>query len=83
MQRLTLTPCFGWVWLRKEAKNRFNGLLHTVETVETVTIGSGLICTQLKQGVNEKILAGAENVRNVQVETVSCKNTIPSPSYQL
>lgn len=83
MQPLTLTPCFSWVWLRKEAKNRFNGLLHTVETVETVTIVSGLICTQLKQGVNEKILAGAENVRNVRVKTASCKKTIPNRSYQL
>ena len=60
MPNLSLTPCFSWVWQRREATNRFNGLLPTIETVETVTTRSGPACTQLKQGVNEKTPAGAE-----------------------
>ncbi len=50
----SLTPCFSWVWKCAQVKNRFNGLPHCVETVETVTNGSSPIFTQLKQGVNER-----------------------------
>jgi hypothetical protein len=49
----SLTPSFSWVWKRVETKNRFNGLPHAVETVETVTTLSVPIFTQLKLGVNE------------------------------
>jgi hypothetical protein len=50
----SLTPCFSWVRERCHAKNRFNGFLHTVETVETVPSRFHPHGTQLKQGVNEK-----------------------------
>ena len=50
----SLTRSFSWVWKRVEAQNRFNGLLHTVETVETVATAYGPSFTQLKQGVNER-----------------------------
>jgi DNA uptake protein ComE-like DNA-binding protein len=52
--RLSLTPCFSWVWKCREPENRFNGLVRSAETVETVPTSSGFIHTQLKQGVNEK-----------------------------
>jgi outer membrane lipoprotein-sorting protein len=45
---------FSWVWSRPERDNRFNGLPHTVETVETVPARLGPCSTQLKQGVNER-----------------------------
>ena len=32
--RISLTPCFSWVWKRRQIKNRFNGLPPTVKTVE-------------------------------------------------
>ena len=54
ISRFLLTPCFSWVWKRREKKNRFNGLSRTVETVETVPTSAGRSPTQLKQGVNER-----------------------------
>ena len=32
----SLTPCFSWVWRRHSVRNRFNGLSHTAETLETL-----------------------------------------------
>ena len=58
----SLTPCFSWVWKRDQVKNRFNGLPHSVETVETAATDSSPIFTQLKQGVNEKIPAWEDMV---------------------
>ena len=52
--RISLTPCFSWVWKRRQMKNRCNGLPPTVETVATVPSCSDPLLTQLKQGVNEK-----------------------------
>jgi hypothetical protein len=40
--------CFSWVWKRRQMKNRFNGLPHSVETVETVPSCSDPLLTQLK-----------------------------------
>ena len=54
IRRFSLTPCFSWVWKHCEKKNRFNGLSHPVETVETVPTSASWIPTQLKQGVNER-----------------------------
>jgi hypothetical protein len=45
---------FSWVWKRHQEKNRFNGLPHTLETVETVPGHPELILTPLKRVVNEK-----------------------------
>src|SRR2546423_12308784 len=53
----SLTPCFSWVWKCHQRKNRFNGLPHTVETVETVPRHPKPLFTQLKQGVNESMLS--------------------------
>jgi hypothetical protein len=52
----SLTPCFSWVRKRHENENRFNGLSHTAETVETVLTSTNPAATQLKQGVNESVL---------------------------
>src|SRR5467141_1159859 len=54
--RLSLTPCFSWVWKCREQENRFNGLAHPAQTVEKVPTSAGFIPTQIKQGVNEKFL---------------------------
>src|SRR5258706_8736027 len=51
---MSLTPCFSWVWKRHQRENRFNGLPHPVETVETVLRRTKPLFTQLKQGVNER-----------------------------
>ena len=48
-----LTPCFSWVFGNHDDQNRFNGFLHTAETVETVRAFTRSPITQLKQGVNE------------------------------
>jgi hypothetical protein len=50
----SLTPCFSWVVKCLDFENRFNGLPHPAETVETVPAFSGPISTQLKQGVNKR-----------------------------
>ena len=62
IRRFSLTPCFSWVWKRREKGNRFNGLSHTVETVETVPTSANSNLTQLKQGVNEKIFGARSRV---------------------
>src|SRR5205814_6055995 len=54
---LSLTPCFSWVWTRRQWKNRFNGLSHSVEAVERVVTCLDRLFTQLKQGVNERGLS--------------------------
>src|SRR6266567_1514161 len=41
--------------MRHKRENRFNGLPHTAETVETVTTRLHPRNTQLKQGVNERL----------------------------
>ncbi|MEK7684725.1 MAG: hypothetical protein AAB466_04830, partial [Verrucomicrobiota bacterium] len=51
---LSLTPCFSGVFGSHDEQNRFNGLPHAGETVETVPIATSSLFTQLKQGVNEK-----------------------------
>ena len=51
---ISLTPCFSWVPRRHIRENRFNGLPHAVETVETVPTCLAPRNTQLKQGVNER-----------------------------
>jgi hypothetical protein len=42
------------VWQQPLKSNRFNGLPHTIETVETVGKCFGSMFTQLMQGVNER-----------------------------
>ena len=68
-QTLSLTPCFSWVRRRHEHENRFNGLLNTVETVETVPRYSGSRNTQLKQGVNERRQTRQANVQGVRTDS--------------
>jgi len=55
----SLTPCFSWVGKCLDQENRFNGLPHRAETVETVPVFLGPISTQLKQGVNERGLSAS------------------------
>src|SRR6476660_4512507 len=52
----SLTPGFGWVVKCLDLDNRFNGLPHPAETVETDPVFPGPISTQLKQGVTERDL---------------------------
>ena len=49
----SLTPCFSWVFGNHNDQNRFNGFLHSAETVETVRAFTRPPITQLKPGVNE------------------------------
>ena len=42
IDRFSLTPCFSWVFGSHDGQNRFNGLLHGVETVETVYVLGGV-----------------------------------------
>ena len=56
VEEFSLTPCFSWVFGSHDEQNRFNGLLHGVETVETVPTVTRSLFTQLKQGVNEKVV---------------------------
>ena len=42
IRRISLTPCFSWVGRCRDLENRFNGLPHLVETVETVPVGLDL-----------------------------------------
>jgi hypothetical protein len=55
----SLTPCFSWVEKRLDLENRFNGLPHPAETVETVPVFTEPRSTQLKQGVNERDLSAS------------------------
>ena len=53
---LSLTPCFSWVKEWPRQREPFQRFPHAVETVETVPTSSGSTFTQLKQGVNERLL---------------------------
>ncbi len=85
LERLTLTPSFSWVRETRESKNRFNGLLHSAETVETVLDCSDFVNTQLKQGVNEIRLSrrlttcelsGQSRILNANLKKLTLKNFI-------
>ena len=54
--RISLTPRFSEVHDRIYCHNRFSGLLgHWQKTAEAVGALSGVVHTQLKQGVNETV----------------------------
>jgi hypothetical protein len=52
------TPLQRGEALRRQAKNRFNGLPQDNETVQTVSTRSFAVDTPLKQGVNESAFRG-------------------------
>ena len=61
----SLTPCFSWVFGNHDDQNRFNGFLHTAETVEAVQAFTRSPITQLKQGVNGKAVARRRKRREI------------------
>ena len=73
---LSLTPCFSWVFGSHDEQNRFNGLLPGVETVETVPTVTRSPFTQLKRGVNEKIVESSGTACEISELTARAANFV-------
>lgn len=56
------TPCFSWVSVSSDDRNRFNGFAHGVKTVETIPRVCSLLNTELKQGVNDSLAARRQRI---------------------
>ena len=72
---IRLTSCFSWVLESHDDQNRFDGFLHTVQTVETVPIFSDSLITRLKPGANER---GVNKRRNAGQLSGSSKPSVVS-----